>query len=48
MFLVSRLERSFEAARQIVAAIDDAALAGGRAVTVKLARDVLAHTAGPT
>lgn len=46
MFLIARIERSFEAARQIVAAIDRAALAGGRAVTIKLARDVLAGAAG--
>ena len=45
MFLVPRLERSFEAARQIVAAIDRAALAGGRAVTVPLVREVLAGAA---
>lgn len=40
-FLTARLERSFEAARQIVAAIDRAALSGGRPVTVPLAREVL-------
>jgi chromosomal replication initiation ATPase DnaA len=45
-FLVARIERSFEAARQIVAAIDEAALAGGRAVTVKLVRDVLTGAGG--
>lgn len=45
IFLVARLERSFEAARHIVAAIDRAALAGGRSVTIKLAREVLSGTA---
>ena len=41
VFLTARLERSFEAARQIVAAIDRAALSGRRPVTVPLAREVL-------
>jgi chromosomal replication initiation ATPase DnaA len=40
-FLTARLERSFDAARQIVAAIDRAALSGRRPVTVPLAREVL-------
>lgn len=40
-YLLPRLERSFAAAQAIVAALDVAALAGQRAVTVKLAREVL-------
>jgi chromosomal replication initiation ATPase DnaA len=40
-FLALRMERSFEAARQLVAAIDAAALAEQRRVTVPLARAVL-------
>ncbi|HWK44385.1 MAG TPA: DnaA/Hda family protein [Stellaceae bacterium] len=43
-FLATRLERSFEAARRVVAAIDQAALAAGRPVTVPLAREVLLAT----
>ena len=42
-FLSTRMERSFEAARTLVAALDRAALAGGRAITVPLARRVLAE-----
>ncbi len=41
-YLVPRLERSFAAAAQIVAALDRAALAAHRPVTVPLARAVLA------
>jgi DnaA regulatory inactivator Hda len=40
-YLVPRIERSFAAVQAIVAALDEAGLAGQRAVTVKLARDVL-------
>ena len=40
-FLVARMERSFAAARRLVAALDDAALAGRRNITVPLARHVL-------
>jgi chromosomal replication initiation ATPase DnaA len=40
-YLLPRLERSFAAAQAIVAALDAAALADQRAVTVKLAREVL-------
>ncbi len=40
-YLVMHMERSFEAARRVAAALDAAALAGGRRVTVPLARDVL-------
>ncbi len=40
-FLSARMERSFEAARALVAALDRAALAGHRAVSVPLARRVL-------
>jgi len=42
-FLASRMERSFAAARSIVAAMDSAALAGRREITVPLARRVLAE-----
>lgn len=40
-YLLPRIERSFAAAQEIVAALDEAALAGQRAVTVRLARDIL-------
>ncbi len=40
-YLLARMERSFAAARALVAALDRAALAEGRAVTVPLARRVL-------
>lgn len=40
-FLTARMERSFEAASRLVAAIDTASLAARRPVTVPLARDVL-------
>ena len=44
-YLVTRMERSFEAARQVVAMADRSALSEGRAVTVPLMREVLAqHT----
>ena len=39
--LISRLERSFAAAQCVVAALDQAALAGQRPITVPLAREVL-------
>jgi chromosomal replication initiation ATPase DnaA len=42
-FLAARMERSFAAARSIVAAMDSAALAGRREITVPLARRVLAE-----
>ncbi len=41
-YLATHMERSFEAARNAVAAIDRAALAARRRVTVALIRDVLA------
>ena len=41
-FLVPRLERSFDAYRKAVKAMDAAAMAQGRAITVPLARQVLA------
>ncbi len=47
-FLTPRIERSLDAARQVVAAIDERALAAGRAVTVPLARQVLAENASQT
>lgn len=40
-FLLGRMERSFAAARRIVAALDAAALAEKRGITVPLAREVL-------
>ncbi|HLZ67261.1 MAG TPA: DNA replication protein [Aliidongia sp.] len=40
-FLLARMERSFEAARALVAAIDTTSLATHRPVTVPLVRDVL-------
>ena len=40
-FLVARMERSFAAARELAAALDAAALAEKRRITVPLARDVL-------
>ena len=46
-FLSARMERSFEAARALVAALDRAALADQRAVTVPLARRVLADIQAP-
>ncbi len=42
-FLAARMERSFAAARSIVAAMDSAALADKREITVPLARRVLAE-----
>jgi len=42
-YLAARMERSFEAASVVVAAIDRRALAAGRAVTIPLVRDVLAE-----
>jgi chromosomal replication initiation ATPase DnaA len=44
-YLVPRIERSFHAARHWVAALDAAALAEGRAVTVALARRLLEEQA---
>ena len=41
-YLVARMERSFEAARLLVGALDQAALAAHRRITVPLARAVLA------
>ena len=40
-FLLARMERSFDAARRVVAALDAAALAARRDITVPLARQVL-------
>ena len=45
-FLVARMERSFETARQLAAALDTAALAEGRAITVPLAKAALARLSG--
>ena len=41
-FLVPRMERSFEAARRLTTALDRAALAAHRPITLPLAREVLA------
>ncbi len=41
-YLQRRIERSFDAARRVVAAVDQAALAARRRVTVPLAREALA------
>lgn len=41
LYLVARMERSFAAVADIVAAIDSAALERGRPVTVPLAREIL-------
>lgn len=45
-YLIPRIERSFAAVRRVVAAIDSAALAQGRNVTIALVRDVLEKEAG--
>jgi chromosomal replication initiation ATPase DnaA len=47
-YLVKRIERSFAAATAVVGALDRAALAAGRAVTIALARRVLDETAERT
>ncbi|MEJ0069945.1 MAG: DnaA/Hda family protein [Pseudomonadota bacterium] len=44
-YLLARMERSLSAAQSTVAALDGAALAGGRPITVALARAVLVDTA---
>ena len=41
-YLVARMDRSFDAARRLVAALDAAALAQGRAINRRLAAEVLA------
>lgn len=46
-YLLPRIERSFAAMQEIVAALDEAALAGQRAVTVPLAREVLSRDRRP-
>ena len=40
-YLVTRMDRSFDSARQLVAALDAAALAQGRPINRKLAADVM-------
>ncbi|HMK68709.1 MAG TPA: DnaA/Hda family protein [Stellaceae bacterium] len=45
-FLLPRMERSFESARRLVAALDKAALSERRAITVPLARAVLGRDQG--
>jgi chromosomal replication initiation ATPase DnaA len=44
-FLLRHMERSFAAARRLVAGLDRAGLVAHRPITVPLARDVLAHDA---
>ena len=44
-FLVARIERSFATARDVVAALDEAALSGRREINIALARTVLEQTA---
>jgi len=39
-----QIERSFEAAQDAVAALDAASLAGGRAITVKLVRQLFSRS----
>ena len=46
-YLLPRLERSFVAMQEIVAALDEASLAGQRAITVPLAREVLSRDPRP-
>ena len=46
-YVLPRIERSFAAAQMIVGALDKAALAGQRAVTVRLARDILNRDRSP-
>ncbi|MEE8247519.1 MAG: DnaA/Hda family protein [Alphaproteobacteria bacterium] len=46
-YLVGRMERSFEAARSLVAALDRVALARRRRITIALARELLARP-GPS
>lgn len=45
-FILPRMERSFAAARGLVGAIDEAALAERREITVALVRSVMAQVAG--
>ncbi len=44
-YLATRIERSFAAANRVVAALDQAALAGGRGVTRRLAAQILGEIA---
>ncbi len=46
-YLTRHMDRSFEAARQTVQALDAAALAQGREINRKLARDILAQLSNP-
>jgi chromosomal replication initiation ATPase DnaA len=46
LFLLHQMERSFEAARRLVAALDAAALREKRAITIPLARAVLSERQG--
>ncbi len=46
-YLLPRIERSFAAAREIVATLDRGGAGGQRAVTVRLARDILNRDRNP-
>ena len=46
-YLVPRMERSFETARRLAEALDHAALAAHRPLTLPLAREVLAGLSDP-
>jgi chromosomal replication initiation ATPase DnaA len=45
-YLVARIERSFAAAASVAARLDEAALAAGRPITVRLAREAMPDLAG--
>lgn len=45
-YLVARIERSFAAAASVAARLDEAALAAGRRITVRLAREAMPDLAG--
>jgi len=47
-YLSARMERSMEAARDLVEALDRAALSEGRRITRHLAAEILAHAASPS
>ncbi len=47
-YILARMERSFDAARYLVAALDNSALANRRNITIPLAREVLAQQESKT
>lgn len=47
-YLLARMERSFAAARALVAALDLASLSRQRAITIQLAREILAESSDPS